>query len=173
PDLIEAQVYQAYGYLYFDHDPARALAAVEPLFSRAPNDPLLWRVVANAKAALGDFQGQVNAMKHAVELDPRNTELLNKVGSEYCSLRRYREGIETFSRACALEPEAWASRMNLAQAFMASDRLAEAREELQQLPDPKLESLMLVTKYDLLQLLEIWNRNYDGALALAAKIPDM
>jgi len=172
PDLIEAQLYQANGYLYFDHDPARALAAVEPLFSRAPNDPFLWRTVANAKAALGDFQGQVDAIKHAVELDPRNTELLNKVGSEYIALRRYREGTETFSRACALEPEAWESRINLAQAFIVSDRLAEAREELQQLPDPKLESLFLATKYDLLQGVEIWNHYYDGALALAAKIPD-
>jgi tetratricopeptide (TPR) repeat protein len=56
---------------------------------------------------------------------------------------------------------------------MASDKLAEAREEVQQLPDAKLESLMLASKYAMLQQLELWNRNYDGALALVAKIPDI
>ena len=32
---------------------------------------------------------------------------------------------------------------------------------------------MMATKYATLQQLEVWNRNYDGALALAAKTPDV
>jgi tetratricopeptide (TPR) repeat protein len=32
---------------------------------------------------------------------------------------------------------------------------------------------MMASKYATLQQLEVWNRNYDGALALAAKIPDI
>jgi tetratricopeptide (TPR) repeat protein len=56
---------------------------------------------------------------------------------------------------------------------MWSDRLPEAHAELQQWPDAKLETLIRASKYALLQQVEVWNRKYDAALALAPKIPDI
>jgi len=173
PDLTEAQLFQASVFSYFDHDPVRALAAVEPLLARAPNNPLIWATMANAKGALGDWQGQLDAIKHATELDPRNAGYLIELGALNFNLRRYREGIEILRRVLALEPEIWVSRLNLAEALMVSDRLAEAKAELEQWPDPKLENLMMASKYAVLQQLEVWNRNYDAALTLTAKIPDL
>jgi tetratricopeptide (TPR) repeat protein len=112
-------------------------------------------------------------MKRAIELDPRNPEYLRDLGTQYVDLRRYREGIEILSRVLALEPEAWVTRLNLAQSLIWSDRLAEAQTELQQWPDDKLQSVIRASKYATLQQLEVWKRNYDAAVLLADKIPDI
>jgi len=122
---------------------------------------------------LGDWQGQLDAIKRAIELDPHNTEYLLSLGVAYNNLRRFREGIEILSRVRTLEPEDWVTRMNLVGMLMWSDRLAEAQAELQQWPDAKLETLIRASKYALLQQVEFWNRKYDAALALAPKIPDI
>jgi tetratricopeptide (TPR) repeat protein len=122
---------------------------------------------------MGDWQGQLDAIKRAIELDPRNREYLATVAVAYGGLRRYAEAIETASRIRALEPEDWVTRLNLVGMLMWSDRLAEAKAELQQWPDAKLQSLIRASKYAVLQQLEVWNRKYDAALALTPKIPDI
>jgi tetratricopeptide (TPR) repeat protein len=63
--------------------------------------------------------------------------------------------------------------MNLADLLIWTDRLAEAQVELEQWPDAKLHSLIVAAKYGFLQQIEVWNRKYDAALALGAKIPDI
>jgi predicted Zn-dependent protease len=82
-------------YWHRDGDAARALAEVEPLLSRAPNDPRIQAVMSDAKGAIGDWQGQLAAIQRAIELDPRNTEYLESLGILYVTSRRYAEGIET------------------------------------------------------------------------------
>jgi TolB-like protein/class 3 adenylate cyclase/Flp pilus assembly protein TadD len=173
PDLIDVRLLQANVYWHVNNDAARALAELEPLLSRAPNDPRIFEVMYFAKGAMGDWQGQLAAIQRAIELDPRNTEYLGALGVLYADLRRYGEAIETFRRLRDLEPEDWVSRMNSAQALMDIDRLAEAQAEIEQWPDAKLHSLIVAAKYDLLQQIEVWNRKYDAALALGAKIPDI
>lgn len=173
PDLIEAHLLQALLYWHVNHDPARALVEVEPLLSRAPNDPRILAVMSDTKGDMGDWRGQLDAIKRAIELDPHNTEYLQTLGVLYLNLRRYGEGIETLSRIRALAPEDWVTRMNLVAMLIWSDRLAEGQAELQQWPDAKLQNLVLASKYALLQQLEVWNRKYDAALVLAAKIPDI
>jgi TolB-like protein/Flp pilus assembly protein TadD len=172
-NLIEGHILQARIYLRIDHDPVRALAEVEPLRVRAPNDPRILRVMSDAKGEMGDWQGALAAIQRAIELDPRNPEYLQSLGVLYLSSRRYGEGIETLSRVRALEPEDWVTRMNIAQSLMYIDRLAEAEAEFEQWPDAKLHSLILAAKYGFLQQIALWNRNYDAALALTAKIPDI
>jgi TolB-like protein/predicted Zn-dependent protease len=173
PDLIEAHLLRADLYWYVDHDPARALAEVEPLLSRAPNDPRILRVMSDAKGEMGDWQGQLDAIKRAIELDPRNREYLATLAGAYGGLRRYAEAIATAIRIRALEPKDWVTRLNLVGMLMWSDKLTEAEAELQQWPDAKLQSLIRASKYALLQQIEVWNRNYDAALALTPKIPDI
>jgi TolB-like protein len=173
PDLIEAHLLQAIVYWLVDHDLNRALAEAEPLLARAPNDARVVATIGGIQGLMGDWQGQLGAMKRAIDLDPRNPEYLAALGTQYIGLRRYREGIEILSRVRALEPEDWVTRLNLAETFMFSDRLAEAREEFQKWPDDKLQTLIRASKYAVLQQLEVWNRNYDAALALTAKIPDI
>jgi TolB-like protein/class 3 adenylate cyclase/Flp pilus assembly protein TadD len=173
PDLIDAHLLQAKFYQILNHDAARALAEVEPLLSRAPNDPRILEVTSSAKGAMGDSQGQLAAIQRAIELDPRNTEYLQSLGDFYVDYRRYAEGIETFSRVRALEPEDWVTRIRIALSLINIDRLAEAQAELEQWPDAKLHSLIVAAKYGFLQQIAVLNGKYDAALALGAKIPDI
>jgi TolB-like protein len=173
PDLFEAHMMQAGVYWYVNHDSARALAEIEPLLARAPNDARVFVMLGYIKGALGDWQGHLAATQRAIELDPRNTGYLMNLAISYSNLRRYREAIGTLSRVRALEPEDWVARMNLAGLLVVTDRLAEAQAELQQWPDAKLQSLELAAKYTCLQQIETLSRNYDAAIALASKIPDL
>jgi TolB-like protein/class 3 adenylate cyclase/Flp pilus assembly protein TadD len=173
PDLIEAHLLRAQIYLHVDHDVKGALAELESLVARAPNDARIARIMADAKGEMGDWQGQLTELRRAVELDPRNDRYLMFLGFAFGGLRRYAEAVEILTRVRALAPENWVSRMNLALSLVWSDRLAEARTEIEQWPDAKLPSLVLAAKYELLQQIETFSRNYDAALARAAKIPDI
>jgi TolB-like protein/class 3 adenylate cyclase/Flp pilus assembly protein TadD len=173
PDLIEAHLLRALIYLHVDHDVKGALAELESLVARAPNDARIARIMADAKGEMGDWQGQLTELRRAVELDPRNDRYLMFLGFAFGGLRRYAEAVEILTRVRALAPENWVSRMNLALSLVWSDRLAEARTEIEQWPDAKLPSLVLAAKYELLQQIETFSRNYDAALARAAKIPDI
>jgi TolB-like protein/Flp pilus assembly protein TadD/class 3 adenylate cyclase len=173
PDLIEAHLLRALIYLHVDHDVKGALAELESLVARAPNDARIAKIMADAKGEMGDWQGQLTELRRAVELDPRNDRYLMFLGFAFGGLRRYAEAVEILTRVRALAPENWVSRMNLALSLVWSDRLAEARTEIEQWPDAKLPSLVLAAKYELLQQIETFSRNYDAALARAAKIPDI
>ena len=56
----------------------------------------------------------------------------------------------------ALEPENWVIRLNIVGSLIFSDRLTEAKAELEQWPDDKLETLIRASKYAVLQQLEVW-----------------
>src|SRR6266536_310904 len=71
-NLIEGHLVQALIYLRVNHDPVRALAEVEPLRVRAPNDPRLAVMVARCKGQMGDWETQLVELRRAVEIDPRN-----------------------------------------------------------------------------------------------------
>jgi TolB-like protein/Flp pilus assembly protein TadD len=173
PDLIEAHLLRAQIYLHVDHDEKRTLAELESLVARAPNDARIAKIMADAKGEMGDWQGQLTKLRRAVELDPRNDRYLMFLGFAFGGLRRYAEAVEILTRVRALAPENWVSRMNLALFLVSSDRLAEARTEIEQWPDASLPALVLAAKYELLQQIETFSRNYDAALARAAKIPDI
>lgn len=172
PDLIEAHLVRA-RMMGANKQPADALAELEPLLARAPNDPRISALISNAKGATGDLQGQLTAIQRAIELDPRNEEYLQSLGFLYSARCRYGEAIETLSKAVILEPEDWVTRLNLALQLIWSDRLAEAKAELEHWPDAKLQSLILSSKYDILSQIETLSRNDDAALTFAAKMPDI
>ncbi len=172
-NLIDGHLVQALIYLRVNHDPVRALAEVEPLRVRAPNDPRLAVMVARCKGQMGDWETQLVELRRAIELDPRNPDYLGELAWAYYSVRRYAQAVETLRKVSELAPDDWVLRMNLSQSLIWSDKLADARAEIEQSPDNKLPTFALSGKYDLLQRIEILFRNYDAALALASKIPDI
>jgi len=172
-NLIEGHLLQAMIYLRVNHDPGRALAEMEPLRVRAPNDPRLAVMVARCKGQMGDWETQLVELRRAIELDPRNPDYLGELAWAYYSVRRYAQAVETLRKVSELAPDDWVLRMNLSQSLIWSDKLADARAEIEQSPDNKLPTFALSGKYDLLQQIETLFRNYDAALALASKIPDI
>src|SRR6266536_968643 len=172
-NLIEGRILQARIYLRINHDPVRALAEVEPLRLRAPNDPRLAVMVARCKGQMGDWETQLVELRRAIELDPRNPEYLGELAWAYYSVRRYAQAVATLRKVSEFAPDDWVSRMNLSQCLIWSDKLADARAEIEQWPDNKLPTFALSGKYELLREIEVLSRNYDAALTLASKIPDI
>jgi TolB-like protein len=172
-NLIDGHLLQARIYLSVNHEPARALAEVEPLLVRAPNDPRLTVMVARCKGQMGDWETQLVELRRAIELDPRNPEYLGELAWAYYSARRYAQAVATLRKVSELAPDDWLSRMNLSQCLIWSDKLADARAEIEQWPDNKLPTFALSGKYELLREIEILVRDYDAALAFASKIPDI
>src|SRR5437762_4999676 len=89
------------------------------------------------------------------------------------SVRRYGQAVATLRKVSELAPDDWLSRMNLSLGLIWSDKLADARAEIEQWPDNKLPTFAISEKYKLLREIETLSRNYDAALALASKIPDI
>jgi len=85
--------------LGLNHDPAAALAAVEPALAEAPNDAMLLRLVAEAEIALGRLAPAREHAVRAVALDPRTPLTFVTLGDVDARLGRWDDVRATFARA--------------------------------------------------------------------------
>jgi TolB-like protein/Flp pilus assembly protein TadD/predicted Ser/Thr protein kinase len=85
--------------LGLNHDPAAALAAVEPALAEAPNDATLLRLVAEAEIALGRLEPAREHATRAVALDPRTPLTFVTLGDVDARLGRWDDVRATFERA--------------------------------------------------------------------------
>ena len=81
------------------HDPAAALAAVEPALAGSPNDATLLRLVAEAELALGRPAPAREHAARAVALDPRAPLAFVTLGDVDARLGHWAEVHATFERA--------------------------------------------------------------------------
>ena len=89
--------------LNLDHDPAAALAAVEPALAAAPNDAMLLRLVAVAELSLGRLGPAREHAERAVALDPRTPLAFVTLGDVDARLGRWADVRSTYERAQSLE----------------------------------------------------------------------
>ena len=89
--------------LGLDHDPAAALAAVQPALAAAPNDALLLRLVAGAELSLGRLAPAREHAERAVALDPRTPLAFATLGDVDARLGRWADARATIDRAQSLE----------------------------------------------------------------------
>jgi TolB-like protein/Flp pilus assembly protein TadD len=89
--------------LGLDHDPAAALAAVQPALAAAPNDAMLLRLVAGAELSLGRLAPAREHAERAVALDPRTPLAYATLGDVDARLGRWADARATIDRAQALE----------------------------------------------------------------------
>ena len=91
--------------LYFGlRDYADALA--EEIARRAlPNDPRLFELTGYILRRRGQQEEGLRNLEHAVELDPRNFDILQQIAISYQGLGRYAESIAALDRASAIMPD--------------------------------------------------------------------
>ena len=89
--------------LDLNHDPAAALAAVEPALAAAPNDAMLLRLVAVAELSLGRLGPAREHAERAVALDPRTPLAFVTLGDVDARLGRWADLGPTYERAQSLE----------------------------------------------------------------------
>jgi TolB-like protein/Tfp pilus assembly protein PilF len=105
PDAGETRLARAQ-YLYFGpRDYAGALAELEIARRTLPNDPRLFELTGYILRRRGQLEEGLRNLQRAVELDPRDFDILQQIALSYQQLRRYAEAIAALDRALAIVPD--------------------------------------------------------------------
>jgi len=93
-------------YLYYGlRDYAGALAELEIARRGLPNDPRLFELIGYILRRRGQQEEGLRNLERAVELDPRNFNILQQIALSYQILGRYAEAIAALDRALAIMPD--------------------------------------------------------------------
>ena len=104
PDAAETHLARA-EYLYFGlRDYAGALAELEIVRRALPNDPRLFALTGYILRRRGQQEEGLQNLQRAVELDPRNFDILQQIALSYQQLGRYAEAIGALDRALVIVP---------------------------------------------------------------------
>src|SRR5882757_9767000 len=105
PDAAETHFARAQ-YLYFGlRDYAGALAELEIARRALPNDARLFELTGYILRRRGQQEEGLQNLQRAVELDPRNFDILQQIALSYQSLGRYAETIAALDRALTIVPD--------------------------------------------------------------------
>jgi serine/threonine-protein kinase len=114
PDAGETHLARA-NYLYYGRrDYAGALAELERARRALPNDARLFELTGYILRRRGQHEEGLRNLQRAVELDPRNFDILQQIALSYQSLGRYGEAVAAFDRALIIVPDHVETRANRA-----------------------------------------------------------
>jgi TolB-like protein/Tfp pilus assembly protein PilF len=114
PDAGETHLARA-NYLYYGRrDYAGALAELESARRALPNDPRLFELTGYILRRRGQHEEGLRNLQRAVELDPRNFDILQQIALSYQFLGRYAEAIAALDRALSIMPDNVETRTNRA-----------------------------------------------------------
>ncbi len=105
PDAAETHLARAQ-YLYYGlRDYAGALAELEIARRGLPNDPRLVEVTGYILRRRGQQEEGLQNLQRAVQLDPRNFDILQQIALSYQFVGRYADSIAAMDRALAIVPD--------------------------------------------------------------------
>ena len=114
PDAGETHLARA-NYLYYGRrDYAGALAELERAGKTLPNDPRLFELTGFILRRRGQQEEGLRNLERAVELDPRNFDILQQIALSYLYLGRNAEAIAALDRALSIVPDNVETRANRA-----------------------------------------------------------
>jgi len=147
PDAGESWIAQgSYRYRIL-RDFNSALAAYEEARKRMPNNALVYEYLGFILRRLGRWQEAETNYKKAIELDPRDVQLLSAVGNEfYMYLRRFDDALASSDRALQIAPDAAGVHANKAVVLQTAGRLDGARQELALVPDEALDDWVVAAR---------------------------
>jgi tetratricopeptide (TPR) repeat protein len=113
--------------LLLARDTGRALALYQKLTRQCPGTAVVWYECGNAAFKSRQMDLADRAWSKAIELEPRNAELIGMVGHQYEASRRPEKARACFIRAAAAEPRGINSRISLAVLLEKAHCLDQAR----------------------------------------------
>jgi TolB-like protein/Tfp pilus assembly protein PilF len=137
-----------------------ALAAYREAQKRLPNSALVFEYLGFVQRRVGRWAEAETNYKKALELDPRDFQLLSAMGNEfYVYLRRFDDALAVIDRAMQLgpDPTLYAAKAGVLQ---SAGRLEEARHEITQIPDTALDDWVVAARVGQ----AIYERHYDEAI---------
>jgi TolB-like protein/Flp pilus assembly protein TadD len=105
PDSGETHLAQAIHFYwgYRDYDGAqKELANAQ---AALPNNARIFQFLGLIDRRQGHWDDAIRNLERALDLDPRNVDVIGDLGDTYFNLRRYKEAIAMDNRALALEPQ--------------------------------------------------------------------
>ena len=104
PGLADGHLALGYCEYYGAHDYDKALQQFDAALRARPNDA--WTMAARGYVLRrqGDFEASIDALRKAVDLDPRNVLFAYNLGADYAAVRRYADAERVYRRALALDP---------------------------------------------------------------------
>ncbi len=113
-------------------DFAAAFPRYESLIRQNPVVPAVWLEYGNVAARLRRTELAERAWRKAIELNPRDTELVSLVGHQYEALRKPAAARACFAQAAAADPCAINPRISLAVLLEQTHQLAQARRMVEE-----------------------------------------
>src|SRR6266478_1094101 len=143
-----------------------ALAAYEEARKRLPNSALVYEYLGFILRRLGRWQEAEASYKKAMELDPRDVQLLTSVGNEfYLYLRRFDDALASIDSALEIAPDAAGEHANKAVVLQAVGRIDEARQELALVPDDVLDDWVVAARISQ----AMYERNFSEAINIVER----
>jgi len=128
-----------------------------------PNNSYLLQNLAFVQRRLGLWQEAEATFKKALELDPRNFQLLGSLGGEcYAYLRRFNDARVAMDRALEISPDSASTRANKAVTFQNEGRLDEAAQELARIPADTMDDFVVAPRINQ----AIYERHFDTAISI-------
>jgi TolB-like protein/Tfp pilus assembly protein PilF len=125
PDAGETHLARAqnlyYGYLDYD----AALAELQVAEQTLPNDPRVFELTGYIQRRQGHWEASTRNLERAIELDPRNIDILEQSTLNYVVLRRHADEKSAWDRMVAIvpnNPEIEASRAQAEWSWTADTR---------------------------------------------------
>src|SRR5206468_7167460 len=148
-------------------DFASALAAYQEAQKRLPNNALVYEYMAYVERRLGRWQDAEANYKKAIELDPRDIQLLSSMGNEFYNyLRRFDDALGALDRALEISPDSEQSRANKASVLQSADRLSEAAQELSRIPAASTADWVVSIRI----VQALYERQYEEAIQIAERM---
>jgi TolB-like protein/Flp pilus assembly protein TadD len=163
PEAGESWIAQgAYRYRVL-RDFAGAVTAYKQAQIRLPNNSYLLQNLAFVQRRLGLWQDAETTFKKALELDPRDFQLLGSIGGEfYTYLRRFDEARAAMDRALEISPDSASTRASKAVTFQNEGRLDEAAQELARIPADVTDDFVVSARINQ----AIYERHFDQAISV-------
>jgi TolB-like protein/Flp pilus assembly protein TadD len=163
PEAGESWIAQgAYRYRVL-RDFEGAVTAYKQAQIRLPNNSYLLQNLAFVQRRLGLWQEAEATFKKALELDPRDFQLLGSIGGEfYTYLRRFDEARAAMDRALEISPDSVSTRSSKAGTFQSEGRLDEAAQELGKIPANVTDDFVVSTRIGQ----AIYERQFDKAISV-------
>jgi TolB-like protein/Tfp pilus assembly protein PilF len=143
-----------------------ALTAYQEARKRLPNSAFAFECVGLVQRRLGRWQEAESNFNRALELDPRDVQLLSTMGNEfYLYLRRFEDALAVLNRALQISPDSAATRANKANVLLSAGRLTEAAEELARIPADSTDDWVVTARVQE----ALYQRQYDLAIQVAER----
>jgi tetratricopeptide (TPR) repeat protein len=111
---------------------AQALLRYAKLTRTFPGQAVVWFEYGTTAARLGQLEGASRAWERAMQLEPRNAELIVQIGHQYQGLRKPEQARGCFARAAAADSKAINPRVSLAVLLEQQHRLDQARAAVEE-----------------------------------------